>query len=120
MHYLIETEEEFLKEVKIENIFKDEEDTKERKKTIINRRKESFLEKKIHPVFWKGTKEIRDEEATCQWLRKGTLKRETEVMFLVAQNQALRTKWMRYHTDKEVEISPTCRVCGLADKPSHI
>jgi hypothetical protein len=43
-YYLTKTDEEFLKEVKIENIFKEEEDPKERKKTIINRRKESFLE----------------------------------------------------------------------------
>jgi hypothetical protein len=120
-HYLTKAYEEFLKEVKIENIFKEEEDPKERKKTIINRRKESFLEKKIHPVFWKGTKEIRDEEATWQWLRKGTLKKETEGMILAAQNQALRTKWMRHHIDKEFEISPTCRICGLADETiSHI
>ena len=58
-HYLTETEEELLKQVKKENIFKDERDPKERKKTITNRRKERFLEKRIHPVFWKGTKEAR-------------------------------------------------------------
>ena len=42
-------------------------------------------------------------------------------MILAAQNQALRTKWMRHHIDKEFEISPTCRICGLADETiSHI
>ena len=91
-HYLTETEEEFLEEVKKENIFKNEEDLNEKKKTITNRRKERFLEKRIHPVFWKGIKEVRDEKATWQWFRKGSLKKETEGMILAAQNQALKTK----------------------------
>ncbi|CAB4011202.1 Hypothetical predicted protein [Paramuricea clavata] len=120
-YYLTKTDEEFLQEVKIENIFKEVEDPKNRKKTIINRRKESFLEKKIHPVFWKGKKEIRDRAATGQCLKKGTLNDETEGMILPAQNQALRTKWMRHHIDKDFEISPTCRICGLANETiSHI
>ena len=63
-HYLTHTEEKFLKEVKIESIFKDEKDQKERKKTIRNERKERLLETRIHPVFWKGTKEVKDEDAT--------------------------------------------------------
>lgn len=37
-------------EVKNENIFKEEQDPKEKKKSITNRRKESFREKKIRPV----------------------------------------------------------------------
>jgi hypothetical protein len=122
IYYLTKTDEEFLKEVKIENIFK-EEDPKERKKTIINRSKESFLERRYIRNFWEGTKEIRDEEATWQWLKKGTLKKETEGMILEAQNQALRTKRMRHRIDKEFEISSTCRICGLHRsqmKPSHI
>ncbi|CAB4032126.1 Hypothetical predicted protein, partial [Paramuricea clavata] len=59
-------------------------------------------------ILEEGTKEIRGEEATWQWLRKGTLKKETEGMILAAQNQALRTKWMRHHIDKEFEISSDC------------
>ena len=39
-HYFTKTEEEFLKEIKKENVFKDEEDPVERKKTITNGRKE--------------------------------------------------------------------------------
>ena len=48
-HYLTETKEEFLKVIKKENFFKYE--AKERKKTITNRRKQRFLEKRIHPLF---------------------------------------------------------------------
>jgi hypothetical protein len=40
-------------------------------------------------------------------IKEETLKKETEGMILAAQNQALRTKWMRHHVDKEFEISPT-------------
>ena len=40
-HYLTETQEEFLHEVRIEGIFKEEDDPEERKITIVNRRKGS-------------------------------------------------------------------------------
>ena len=62
-------------------------------------------------MFWKETSKIKDEEATWQWLRKGTLKRETEGMILDAQNQALRTNWVRHYIDKERDI-----VCGFVAK----
>ena len=63
-------------------------------------------------MFWKETSKIKDEEATWQRLRKGTLKRETEGMILDAQNQALRTNLVRHHIDKERDIASTCRICG--------
>ena len=44
-HYLTHREKEFLKEVKIESIFKDEEDPKERKKTITNEKKKGSLKR---------------------------------------------------------------------------
>ena len=44
-YYLTETEEEFLKEVKKENIFKDEENPKGRKETITNRRNKGCLKR---------------------------------------------------------------------------
>ena len=82
--------EEFLKEFKIEYIFKAEEDPKDRKKTVINRRKESFLEKMIHPVFWEETKAIRDDNAI---VKEGNAKngngRNDHGSVI---NQALRTK----------------------------
>jgi hypothetical protein len=54
-------------------------------------------------------------------VREENAKKETEGMILAAQNQALRTKWMRHHIDEEFEISPTRRICGLADETiSHI
>ena len=37
-------------------------------------------------------------------------------MILAAQNQALRTKWVTCHIDKEPDIIPTFRICGLADE----
>ena len=117
-HYFTKTKEEFLK-VKKESIFKDQEDPKERKKTITNWRKERFLEKRIHPLFWNGTKRVRDEEATWQWLRRRTLKKDTEGKILAVQNQALRTKWMRHHIDKEFGTSSSCRICGSTDETNE-
>ena len=53
-HYLIGTdEEEFLKEVKRENAFKDEEDPKERKKTIKTEEKKDSLRREYILYFGK-------------------------------------------------------------------
>ena len=49
-------------------------------------------------------------------LRMGTLKKETKGIILAAQNQALRTKWVRHYVDKELETTLTCRICRLADE----
>ncbi len=58
------TGETFLKEVQREKIFSNKEEPNRKKITITDRRKERFLEKRLHSVFWRGAKEVRDEDAT--------------------------------------------------------
>ena len=44
-------------------------------------------------------------------LRKGHLKKETEVMVRAAQEQALRVNLIKHHIDGQ-DVSPMSRLCG--------
>ena len=55
--------------------------------------------------------EIVDIPKTWEWTRNGDLKVETEALIFAAQEQALRTNYIRFNIDKSVE-SPLCRLCG--------
>ena len=49
------------------------------------------------------------------WIRKGYLKKETEGLIFAAQEQALRTNWIRKNIDGQ-EVSEKCRMCGERDE----
>ena len=52
--------------------------------------------------------------------KKGYLKEETEGLIMAAQDQAIRTNWVRHNIDKE-DILPSCRLCGEREEiVSHI
>ena len=44
------------------------------------------------------------------WLKRGCLKKETEDLILAAQDQAIRTRWIKKHIDKMISVN--CRMCG--------
>ena len=48
---------------------------------------------------------------TWQWLMKGDLKGYTEALICSAQEQALRTNYIKFHIDKTAD-SPLCRMCS--------
>ena len=50
------------------------------------------------------------------WLRRGELKRETEETIVAAQDQALRTRYIKNKIERRHDISPKCRLCGSADE----
>ena len=100
-----------LAEVGREGIVSDEGDPKDKKKELTEARKHKYLQKKLHPVFYKETMDVRDEENSWNWLKNGYLKKETEGTILAAQDQALRTNWVKSNVDKE-NISSKCRMCG--------
>ena len=52
-----------------------------------------------------------DKVMTWEWIRNGDLKVETEARIFAAQEQAVRTNYIRFNIDKSVE-SPLCRLCG--------
>ena len=54
---------------------------------------------------------------TWWWLKKGDLKPETEALLCAAQEQALRTNYVKFHIDRTVESS-LCRLCG--EKGEHV
>ena len=54
------------------------------------RRTISWEKKMLHGQFVQQTMEVGDRDS-CQWLRNGTLKRETETLIFAAQEQAIRT-----------------------------
>ena len=73
--------------------------------------KEKRSEKRMHGQFIRETAEKVDKKKTWQWLSKGDLKVKTEVLLCAAQEQVIRTNYMKYHIDKTSE-SPLCRLCG--------
>ncbi|MUZ80509.1 hypothetical protein GLN52_23935 [Shigella flexneri] len=82
-------------------------------------RKEKWEKKHLHGLFIRRTKEIAHEK-TWTWLRKGHLKRETESLLTTAQNNAIRTNYIKAKIDKTQENSK-CRLCGQRDETvNHI
>ena len=118
--YINESSEKLLEEVKHAGILGDqEENVAERKQRNKEKRKEQWKEKVLHGKFLRDTEEVRDAE-TWGWMRKGYLKKETEGMIIAAQDQALRTNWIKKNIDKQ-NISEKCRMCGQRDESvNHI
>ena len=60
------------------------------------------------------------KEKTWEWLRKSDLKAETEALIFAAQEQSLRTNYVKFHIDKTTN-TPMCRMCGKkGESISHI
>ena len=72
------------------------------KQEVINYRKQKY-------------KQTDRDETSFDWLRKGDLKKETEWLLLAAQDQALMTRSIRKHIDKD-NINAACRLCGERDE----
>ena len=73
--------------------------------------KQSWSEKKMHGQFIRELPEEVDKDQTWQWLSKSDLKIGTEALLCAAQEQAIRTNYVKYQIDKTSE-SPLCRLCG--------
>ena len=57
---------------------------------------------------------------TWDWLKKGSLKKETETVIIAAQDQAISTNNIRKNVYKE-DISSMCRMCGKSEETiAHI
>ena len=52
---------------------------------------------------------------SCQWLKKGCLKRQTESLLVSAQNQALGTNYIKARIERSRE-SIKCRMCKEKDE----
>ena len=95
-----------LKEVGMQGILDIEgcKNPKTLKKEIKQYHMEGWKEKSLHGKMVQEVEEFMDEEKTWMWLRKGTLKKETESTICAAQEQAIRTNAIKKHIDKKRNI----------------
>ena len=84
-------------------------DIRKTKEGILESGRDNLKRKNLHSVFFKNT-DFRDEQ-TWNWLKKGDMKKATERTIMAAQEQAIRTRFVRHCIEKE-NISPLCRLCG--------
>ena len=75
--------------------------------------------KSLHSEFEKAKEELMGHR-TWDWLKKGSLKKETESLIIAAQDQAISTNITRKNIYK-VAISSMCRLCGKSKETiAHI
>ena len=65
---------------------------------------------KLHGKFKREKEEVRSQE-TWGWIRKGYLKKEKEEFIFAAQEQHLKTNWIRKNIDGQEE-SEQCKMDG--------
>ena len=94
-------------------------DPKEFKKIKEEQRKNEWTAKILHEQFARDT-EDNDKNKTWRWMIKGDLKGCTETLICSAQEQSIRTNYIKYNIDKTAE-SPLYRMCGTRNETiSHI
>ena len=78
-----------------------------------------WKDKRMHGQFLRDNNET-DWKRTWQWLNKGDLKAPTEALICSAQEQSLRTNYVKYNIDKTAN-SPLCRMCAQkGETVSHV
>ena len=95
-------------------MIKEDEDPKVYREKSSKSRMEEWQSKPMHGQFLRQTKDLSSND-TWQWLQRGELKRETEVMIMAAQDQALRTRFIQRAIDG-TKIPPKCRKCNRKDE----
>ena len=80
------------------------------KKLQVYQRQQGWNEKVMYGQFIREMPESTDAKETWKWLGSAGLKIQTEALLCAAQEQALRTKYIKHHIDKSIE-SPLCRLC---------
>ena len=94
----------------------DTDNTMDNRMTIT--RKQKWEGKQLYERFKRLINISHDK--TWTWLRKGTLKRETESLLIAAQDHAVRTNHIKAGIDKTLQNSK-CRLCGDRDETiNHI
>ena len=73
------------------------------------------MEEKQQYRHFKGQTSDISRKKTWTWVRKGKLKRETEYILLVAQNNVIRTNHIKARMDK-MQQNSRCRLCSDRDE----
>ena len=110
--YVRNSEEALLRKVGDSNVVNISEavDPKEYKVNEAKQTENEWKQKRMHGQYVREKEGI-DWDRTWQCIAKGDLKGCTEALIRSAQEQALRTNYMRFHIDHTAE-SPLCRMCG--------
>ena len=117
--YVSESTEPMLQEVNKEDMFVRGERKDAYQKKLREQRMHGFENKSLHGKFRSSTKEVADERS-WEWLKAGYVKKGTEAIITAAQDQALRTNWIKAKIDKQ-DCSPLCRLCHKEDESAmHI
>ena len=61
--------------------------------------------KRMYGQLVREMPETTDEKETWNWLRKADLKVETEAMLCAAQEQVIRTNYVKHKIDKTAQLS---------------
>ena len=116
--YVARSEDEGLSRFK-KSLFKEEVligetiDRKEDKKNREERRRTEWKEKEMHGQYVRNLEDVIPNSAklSWRWLVSQDLKRETEGLIIAAQDQALRTNYIKQRIDKQ-DVSAMCRMCA--------
>ncbi len=73
--------------------------------------KDKWKGKRMYGQFIREMPEKVDKDKTWNWLVRSDLKVETEALLCAAQEQAIRTNYVKHHIDKSID-NPLCRMCG--------
>ena len=78
----------------------------------------SYRDKSLHGQFLRGTKKMLETSSHAwDWLEGEMLTKETEVLLTAAQDQALRTSFIKNKVNRQ-EVSPMCRIRGKREETS--
>ena len=78
------------------------------------KRSHDWDEKALNGQYLRQTKEMKSEQSWI-WLQNGDLKRETESLIVVAQNQTIRTNLVKVKIDKS-QKDTLHRLCKKANE----
>ena len=82
-------------------------------------RKNEWTPKRMHGLFARDM-EDKDKNNTRRWMRKSNLEGCTKALISSAQEQSIRTNYIKNNIDKTAE-SPLCMMCGTGNETiSHI
>ena len=77
------------------------------------KRKKLRSEKQLHGQFKRETEDL--SSVSCNWIKTGELKKETEGLIFAAKDQALRTNAIKARIQNQ-NVSSNCRMCGSHDE----
>ena len=80
------------------------------KKRVSENRKVQWQQKILHGQYIRDLPEGTDLVRSWEWMTNADLKPETEALITAAQDQALRTSYVKFHIDRTAE-TPLCRMC---------